>query len=297
MGGYSYGWKKANQLLEEDSAEGRSYREICKHIVNEANDTTVTLIDTNKDPGSVSPYVVPQLRALGAAQTEATGHKVDVFGTPVILYDNWRSCTRNLGYATIVSAIAILFVFSIVTKAPCALVRIAITGLLNLACAMGCYVAFARRGGAVSFVTASLAYPSLMSLAFALETNAYAVITWYRVLGFDPKSSEIRGMYDRRYLALAEPLIALAAFIPLLCSTSPILFEVGVLHLLLCVVNLVFVKYAFSPALSLLWGNMNWAPESYAIIYTQPTRPHEGAEAVIIKYADQVSINDDDDDD
>lgn len=282
-------------LLEEDSPEGRSYREACKHLVSKGNETTITIIDTNEDPGHVSPYVVPQLRALGAAQENATGHDVRVFGRPVEIYDNWRAAVESLYWGAAGSLVALFVLFSIVSKAPCGLVRIAITGALNLACAAGCYVAFARRGGAVSFVTAGLAYPSLMALAIALETNAYAAITWYRKIGFDPKSSEVRGMYDRRLLALAEPLVALAAFVPLTCSTSPVLFETGVLHVILCVVNLVFVKYAFSPALSLAWGKMNWAPESYAIIYTQPTRPHEGAEAVIIKYADQVSINDDED--
>lgn len=300
LDGYSYGWRKAMHLLEEEeeeggSPEGRSYRELCKYIVNKRNDTTLTIIDTNEDPGHVSPYVVPQLRALGAAQANATGHDVRVFGTPVVVYDNWRATLEGLYAGAAAALVALFLVFSIVSKAPGGLLRIVITGALNLACGAGCYVAFARRGGAVSFVTAALSYPSLMALAVALETNAFAVITWYRKIGFDPKSSEVRGMYDRRYLALAEPLVALAAFVPLMCSTSPVLFETGVLHVLLCVVNLVFVKYAFSPALSLAWGKMNWAPETYAIIYTQPTRPHEGAEAVIIKYADQVSINDEED--
>lgn len=288
--------------MNEDSGEGRSYREVCKYVVNKAGDTALTVIDTNEDPGRVSPYLVPQLRALGAALgdggsvSRSSNCNVEVFGTPVVIYDNWRSSMQSLGLGTVASLVAFLLLFSIVSKAPCALLRIAITGLLNLTCAAGCYVAFAGSGGAVSFVTAMLAYPSLMSLAFALETNAYAVITWYRMLGFDPKSSEVRGMYTRRRLALAGPLVALAAFVPLLCSSSPVLFETGLLHALTCAVNLVFVKYAFSPALSLIWGKMNWVPESYAVIYTQPTRPHEGADAVIIKYADQVSINDEEDD-
>ena len=293
--GWRYTWDRAKELIDEStiigsSDQGRSYRQLCKIVLSENKRATYTVFNTNDDPGRVAPFLVPRLREISRSMAKETGKEFRLFGYPVILYDAWSQFMNWLGYVTLLTFVLIVLGLCLVTSAPVAVVRMLVTSMITFSGSLG--VVVISGFVCVSFVSVALVYPSVVGVAFALESNAYIVLTYYRKIGFDPRSSVVRSVYYRRFQALAGGILHLIAFAPFMFSDSRILFEIGFIHVALSLFSIVFVSYALSPALSLLWDNLNWWPQNFPVIYNQPTRPHEGSEILdpILEYVEK-SVN------
>lgn len=270
--------------------QGRSYRQLVKIVLSDNKRSTYTVFNTNDDPGRVAPFLVPRLREISHAMKDETGCEYRLFGYPVILYDEWEYFVKWIGYVTLITALLILIGLCFVTSAPMSVVRMFVTSLITLSGSFG--VVVLSGFVIVSFVSVGLVYPSIIGIAFALESNAYSTLTYYRKIGFDPRSSVVRSAYYRRFQALAGGVLHLIAFSPFMFSDSRVIFEVGFIHISLSLFSMVFVSYALSPALALLWDNLNWWPQTFPVIYNQPTRPHEGSEILdpILEYVEK-SVN------
>lgn len=272
------------------SDQGRSYRQLCKIVLSDTKRSTYTVFNTNDDPGRVAPYLVPRLREISHSMMIETGCNFRLFGYPIILYDQWLTFMKWIGYVALIGLLLIIIGLCFITSAPMSVVRMFVTSLITLSGSFGVVVLSGFVN--VSFVSVAMVFPSIIGIAFSLESNAYSTLTYYRKIGFDPRSSVVRSAYYRRFQALAGGILHLVAFAPFMFSDSRVLFEVGFVHIALSLFSMVFVSYALSPALSLLWDNLNWWPQTFPVIYNQPTRPHEGSEILdpILEYVEK-SVN------
>lgn len=195
-----------------------------------------------------------------------------------------------IGYVAIMTTVLILIGLCFVTSAPMSVVRMFVTSMITLSGSFGVVVLSGFVN--VSFISIAFVFPSIIGVAFSLESNAYSILTYYRKIGFDSRSSVVRSAYYRRFQALAGGVLHLLAFAPFMFSYSRVIYEIGFVHVALSLFSIVFVSYALSPALSLLWDNLNWWPQTFPVIYNQPTRPHEGSEILdpILEYVEK-SVN------
>lgn len=295
--GWRYKWSSAIRLLNETTPEGssdmgRSYRHLTNYIVSKDRKKALTILYTNDDGGEVSKYLIPQIRALSKTLKEQTNMTYELFGEPVALYDKWTETLKLSPWAALI-AVGIYFVgVSLVTFAPFLSFRFFISGMLLVVFTLGLLAVFGC--SSFSFVSFILGFPLMQGAAFGTEASAYSVLTHYKKVGFDLKSSVVREMYFRMLQAFAEPVIGLAVFIPFACSSLPLLKDLGLAMICIFVSTFVFVQYLLSPSMAMIWGPANWWPKYYGVIFNQPTKTYDDSDIIkpIMDYVQKEIIND-----
>lgn len=295
--GWIYKWSSAIKLLDETTLEGssnigRSYRHLTNYIVSKDQKKALTILYTNDDGGEVSKYLVPQIRELSKTIKEQTNTSYSLFGESVMLYDKWRDSVESLPWVAIVSILIYFIAISVITLAPFLVFRFFVSGLLLFSFTLGFFVV--AKHPAISFISFMMGFPFIQGAAFGAEVSAYSVLTHYKKVGFDLKSSVVREMYFRMIQSIAEPIIGVVVFIPFACTSLPLLKDMGMIMICIFVTSLVFVQYLISPSLTMLWKDGNWWPRSYGVIFNQPTKTYDDSEIIkpIMDYV-QKGINSD----
>lgn len=296
--GWRYKWSSAIKLLDETTPEGssnlgRSYRHLTNFIVSKDNKKALTILYTNDDGGEVSKYLVPQIRDLSKSMKLQTNTSHNIFGESVILYDKWRETVESLPWVSIFSLLLYVVAVAVATLSPFLVFRFFVSGLLLFTFTLG-FLAICRYTN-FSFISFMMGFPILQGAAFGTEGSAYSVLTHYKRVGFDLKSSVVRQMYFRMLQSVAEPIIGLVIFIPFACANLPLLKDLGLAMVCIFVTSFVFVQYLLSPSLTMMWGAGNWWPKSYGVIFNQPTKTYDDSEIIkpIMDYV-QKGINNSD---
>ena len=285
-------WADACQYLDPtyQSDMGRSYRVLASGLTDSNKSVALTMVLPNDDPGTLAPSVLPMFKKLSSLTSKETNHTIIPVSQAFAMYGFIQ---KNLYMSLFVAVAAVfgsLILLGLASLAP-------IAGFVHVVC---CVVTCSTAVGLCSLLFSSfpatslvIAVPLLFGFSMTFQSFLYSYVTRYRRKGFGPDSSIIRGTFLSGKLAFFSVAFVAGCFALLFLSSVPMIRYISTVMMIMCALDVIFVRFFLHPALLLLWGKVNWFPKEPIIIYKRATSEDHGSQ--IIRYLDNSEAAEEED--